>query len=91
NAGSHIDFANAGLFGTSGRLLIDANATLTLSNTSIAGQAIQFLKGTNETLVLDDATIDNTTIGAHISGFSVGDRIDLTQLKVTSASLDATA
>jgi Ca2+-binding RTX toxin-like protein len=92
NAGSQVDFLDAALSGTGGLLFIDPNATATFSNsTAGAGQIIQFVKGANETLVLDDATVNSTTIGAHISGFAIGDKIDLTQLKVTSASIDGSA
>ena len=73
-------------------LFIDPNATVTFSNASAAsGEIIQFLKGANETLVLDDATVNSTTIGAHISGFAIGDKIDLVQLKITSATIDGSA
>ena len=92
SSGSHVDFVNAQLSGAGGLLFIDPNASVTFSNASVAtGQIIQFLKGANETLVLDDATINGTTIGAHISGFAIGDEIDLAQLKVTSATIDGSA
>ena len=91
-SGSHVDFVNSQLSGAGGLLFIDPNASVTFSNASAAsGQTIQFLNGTNETLVLDDATISSTAIGAHISGFAIGDQIDLTQLKVTGATIDGNA
>jgi hypothetical protein len=92
NNGSHVDIVDAQLFGTGGLLAIAANATLDISNTSVgASQTIQFLKGVNEILILDEAVVNNTDLGAHISGFAAGDKIDLAQLKITSATLDGNA
>jgi len=92
NRNSHVDLLVAHLSGTGGRLAIDANATIRVTEAVIdSGQTVQFLRGANEKLVLDDKTVDATTFGAHISGFAIGDTIDLAELKITSAALDANA
>jgi hypothetical protein len=92
NRNSHVDLLVAHLSGTGGRLAIDANATIRVTEAVIdSGQTVQFLRGANEKLVLDDKTVDATTFGADISGFAIGDTIDLAELKITSAALDASA
>ena len=92
NRDSQIDLLVAHLSGIGGRLAIDANATIKVTEALVdSSQTVQFLKGTSEKLLLDDTTVDATTFGAHISGFAIGDTIDLAKLKITSATLDANA
>jgi hypothetical protein len=67
--------------GAGGRLSINRDAILEVGAIA-AGQAITFLAGAAETLILDDLAATQ----AQISGFLVGDTIDLKAVIATSAT-----